>query len=93
MQILDFIKTYWVQLVFIVGFIGGFIRLEQAYREGTKCSLRNDILQIYNQYKQDKTIPLNDFEAISLSYTLYKKYKGNSFVDSIWNEVQSFKKI
>ena len=44
MQVLDFIKTYWVQLVFIIGFIGGFIRLEMAYREGTKCSLRNDIL-------------------------------------------------
>lgn len=90
---IKFITSYWTQIIFISGFIIGFIRLEIAYREGTKCSLRNDILQIYNQYKNIKEIPLNDFEAISLSYGLYKKYKGNSFVESIWNEIQTWKKI
>lgn len=90
---IKFLTQYWTQLIFVGGLILGFIRLEIAYREGTKCSLRNDILQIYNQYKNTKEIPLNDFEAISLSYGLYKKYKGNSFVDSIWNETQTWKKI
>ncbi len=83
----------WSQILFVASLIIGFIRLEIAYREGTKCSLRNDILQIYNQYRNTKQIPLNDFQAISMSYELYKKYKGNSFVDSIWQEVQSYKKI
>lgn len=90
---IKFITNYWTQILFVCTFILGFIKLEIAYREGTKCSLRNDILQIYNQYKDKKEIPLNDFEAISLSYTLYKKYKGNSFVDSIWQEVQGYKKL
>lgn len=90
---IKFLTQYWTQLIFVGGLVLGFIRLEIAYREGTKCSLRNDILQIYNQYKDKKEIPLNDFEAISLSYGLYKKYKGNSFVDSIWNETQTWKKI
>ena len=90
---ITFIKDYWTQIIFILGFVIGFIKLEISYREGTKCSLRNDILSIYNIYKDKKEIPLYDFEAISLSYTLYKKYKGNSFVDSIWQEVQTWKKI
>lgn len=90
---MEFIKTYWAQIIFICGFIIGFIKLEIAYREGTKCSLRNDILQIYNHYKDKKEIPLYDFEAISLSYELYKKYKGNSFVDSVWNETKTWKKL
>lgn len=88
-----FIKNYWTQIVFVVGFVIGFIKLEVAYREGTKCSLRNDILSMYNLYRDKKEIPLYDFEAISLSYGLYKKYKGNSFVDSIWNETQTWKKL
>lgn len=92
-MILDFIKNYWTQIIFLVGLVASFIKLEYAYREGTKCSLRNDILAIYNLYRDKKEIPLYDFEAISLSYTLYKKYKGNSFVDSIWAEVQTWKKI
>ena len=90
---LEFIKNYWTQIIFIAGIIIGFVKLEIAYREGTKCSLRNDILQIYNQYKDKKEIPLYDFEALSLSYGLYKKYKGNSFVDSVWSETQSWKKL
>ena len=93
MEIGKFISNYWTQIIFIVGLVIGFVKLEIAYREGTKCSLRNDILQIYNQYREKKEIPLYDFEAISLSYGLYKKYKGNSFVDSIWSEIQTYKKI
>lgn len=90
---IKYITQYWTQIIFIIGLIIGFIKLEIAYREGTKCSLRNDILSMYNLYRDKKEIPLYDFEAISLSYGLYKKYKGNSFVDSIWNEVQTWKKI
>ena len=90
---IEFIKNNWTQIIFIVGLAVGFVKLEIAYREGTKCSLRNDILQIYNQYRDKKIIPLYDFEALSLSYSLYKKYKGNSFVDSIWNETQTWEKL
>ena len=68
MEIGKFISNYWTQIIFIVGLAIGFIKLEIAYREGTKCSLRNDILQIYNQYREKKEIPLYDFEAISFSY-------------------------
>jgi hypothetical protein len=93
MKILLFFKDYWVQIVFLVGIVLSIIKLEIAYREGTKCSLRNDMLQIYNTFKENKEIPLYDFEAFSLSYGLYKKYKGNSFVDSIWSEIQTWKKI
>lgn len=90
---MQFITKYWTQIIFIATMIMAFVKMWIAYREGTKCSLRNDILSIYNQYKDEKKIPLYDFEAISLSYSLYKKLKGNSFVDSIWKELQSYKKI
>ena len=93
MQILNFIKEYWTQILFLVGVLSGFVQMKQASKEATKCSLRNDILTIYNRYKENKKIPLYDFEALSLSYSLYHKYKGNSFVDSIWSEVQTWSKI
>lgn len=90
---MKFVSQYWTQITFVFGLVIGFVKLEYAYREGTKCSLRNDILQIYNRWREQKEIPLYDFEALSLSYSLYKKYKGNSFVDSIWSEVQTWKKL
>lgn len=89
MQILNFIKEYWTQLIFLIAIIFFIINWVSA----TKCSLRNDILQIYGCCKDKKEISLYEFEAISLSYGLYKKLHGNSFVDSIYKEIQEFKKI
>lgn len=90
---INFIKDYWTQIVFLFGLITSFIQLRKASNEATKCSLRNDILQIYEQCKDTKEITLYQFEAISLSCELYKKLKGNSFVEAIYKEVQTFKKI
>lgn len=89
MNILHFIKDYWTQIVFLIAIIFFIINWIKA----TKCSLRNDILQIYDQCKESKEISLYQLEAISLSYELYKKLKGNSFVESIYKEVQNYKKI
>ena len=89
MKILNFLKDYWTQIVFFAAIIFFIINWIRA----TKCSLRNDILQIYDQCKDSKEISLYQLEAISLSYSLYKKLKGNSFVEAIYKEVQNFKKV
>lgn len=93
MNILNFIKNYWTQIISILTLIIGYIKILMANRAATKCSLRNDILQIYSECKDKKEISLYQLEAIELSYTLYKKLKGNSFVDEILKEVKTFKKI
>lgn len=93
MKILEFIKNYWTQILFIITIITGYIKLFMANREATKCSLRNDILQIYSECKDNKEITLYQLQAIEMSYTLYKKLKGNSFVDDILKEIKDYKKI
>ena len=93
MKILEFIKNYWTQILFIITIVTGYIKLFMANREATKCSLRNDILQIYSEYKDNKEITLYQLQAIEMSYTLYKKLKGNSFVDDILKEIKDYKKI
>lgn len=93
MKILEFIKSYWTQILFIITIITGYIKLFMANREATKCSLRNDILQIYSECKDNKEITLYQLQAIEMSYTLYKKLKGNSFVDDILKEIKEYKKI
>ena len=93
MKVLEFIKNYWAQILFIITIITGYIKLFMANREATKCSLRNDILQIYSECKDKKEISLYQLQAIEMSYTLYKKLKGNSFVDDILKEIKDYKKI
>lgn len=93
MNVLNFIKNYWTQIIFIITIITGFIKILLSNREATKCSLRNDILQIYSECKDKKEITLYQLQAIEMSYTLYKKLKGNSFVDDILKEIKDYKKI
>lgn len=89
----QFIHTYWVQLVFIAGLILALFKSICCLIDGVRCSLRNDILQIYDSCKEKKEIHKYDLEAIELSSNLYFKLKGNSFVKDIIKEVRTYKKI
>lgn len=90
---LKFITTYWVQLVFLAGVLVTFAQAIIWIIEGVKCSLRNDILQIYDLCRDKKEISKYELEAIEKSASLYFKLKGNSFVQDIVKEVREYKKI
>lgn len=93
MNILTFLKDYWTQIVFFVGIIGILYKFIKSMIEAVKCLLRNDILQIYNDCKDTKKITRYQLQAIDLSYSLYHKLKGNSFVDDIYKIVHEFELI
>lgn len=93
MVILKFLKEYWVLITFFVGEIGALIVFVKSIQNGTKCSLRNDILDIYDRCKDKKQITLYQLESIKISYELYRKLKGNSFVESIVEKVENFEII
>lgn len=93
MQILDFIKNYWVQIVFLFGLFAAMYKFERAMIAATKCSLRNDILEIYDRCKDKKKITKWQLDSITLSYQQYKALKGNSFVDFLVEKVKQFEVI
>ena len=93
MEVFDFLKEYWVLVVAFVGEIGivwGFIK---AIRSGIKCSLRNDILDIYDRCKGERKITRYQLQSIKHSYDCYKKLKGNSFVEEIVEKVNDFEEV
>lgn len=92
-EILNFIKEYWVLITFFIGELGVFFVFIKSINEGTKCSLRNDILAIYDRCKKDKKITQYQLSSIKHSYDLYKKLKGNSFVENIVEKVETFELI
>lgn len=93
MEILDFIKTYWVQIVFLGSVLTTFIIFIMNLIEATKCSLRNDILDIYDRCKPQNKITHYQLESIKYSYAIYKKLKGNSFVEEIVERVKQFELV
>ena len=93
MIILDFLKEYWVLITFFFGEIGVLIIFVKSIHNGTKCSLRNDILDIYDRCKDKKQITYYQLQSIKQSYELYHKLKGNSFVEDIVERVEQFEII
>lgn len=89
--ILDFIKEYWAIIVFFLGEIAVVWAFIQSIRKGIKCTLRNDILDIFDRCKDKKEITHYQLQSIKYSYDVYKKLKGNSFVDDIVKKVNEFK--
>ncbi len=91
MKLLNFINAYWTQIIFLFGIIGAFIVFAKSMIEGVKCSLRNDILDIFDKCKEKEIITHYQLEALEYSANLYFKLKGNSFVKAIVNKVKTYK--
>lgn len=60
---------------------------------GTKCQLRSEMLRIYYHHKERETIRQYEYENFVMLYEAYKALKGNSFIDKIYKEVQSWEII
>lgn len=60
---------------------------------GTKCQLRSEMLRIYYHNRESETIRQYEFENFIMLYEAYKALKGNSFIDKIYREVQSWEII
>lgn len=93
MIILDFLNKYWTILLFLGSFFITLGKYQLAQTRAIKCSLRNDILEIWDRCKNDKKITKYQLQAIEMSYAEYKKLKGNSFVDDIHERIKSFEII
>ena len=93
MEILDFIKEYWVIITFFAGEVGLLLGFVKNINKSTKCTLRNDILDIYDRCKDRKEITRFQLQSIMYSHERYKKLKGNSFVDEIVERVHDFELV
>lgn len=88
-----FITEYWTQIVFAISVILTVIAYVIVSIEGIKCSLRNDILQMYEMGKDEKKLSTYQYEAILKSAELYFKLRGNSFVREIVEKIKKWEVI
>lgn len=93
MEVINFIETHWELISFIVGEMGFLIVFAIMMIQAIKCLLRNDILGIYDRCKPTKQITRYQLQSAHLSYTIYKKLGGNSFIDEIMEEIKDFEII
>lgn len=88
---MQWIKEYWVQLVFLVSILGTLIGFFIAMVRATKCTLRNDILEIWDRCKDKEEITRYQLESYISSRDLYFKLKGDGFVHQLDKRITGFK--
>lgn len=89
MTILNFVKEYWTQIIFFIAMLG----IVKAFIEATKCSLRNDMLMIWDISKPTGQISKYQLETFMASRDLYYKLGGDGFIHAIDEKIQKFEII
>jgi hypothetical protein len=77
----------------LLGVVVPVIISTQKIKNGMKCQLRSEMLQIYYHNREAKVIRQYEYENCVMLYEAYKALKGNSFIDKIYKEVQEWEII
>ena len=59
-------------------------------REGQRCLLRSQIVRIYYGNMDNQTLKQYEYENLVACYKAYKSLGGNSFVEHIYDEMQTW---
>ena len=84
------IATLITEIGILLGVIIPVFRRLSKVGNGTKCQLRSEMLRIYYLNCKAKVIRQYEYENFVMLYEAYKALKGNSFVDKIYKEVQTW---
>lgn len=74
----------------LLGVIVPVIVSVRKIKNGMKCQLRSEMLQIYYHNREKKIIRQYEYENFIMLYEAYKALKGNSFIDKIYAEVHEW---
>ena len=87
------IVTLITEIGVLIGVIIPVVIAISKIANGTKCQLRSEMLRIYYHHYETKVIRQYEYENFVFLYEAYKALKGNSFVDKIYKEVQTWEII
>lgn len=77
----------------LIGVIVPVIVSVKKIADGQKSLLRSEMLQIYYRNRESGIIHQYEYENFVFLYEAYKALKGNSFIDKIYKEVQSWEVV
>ena len=87
------IITIVSEAIALLGALAPIIAWLRKVGEGTKCQLRSEMLRTYYHNREKQIIRQYEYENFVFLYEAYKALKGNSFIDKIYKEVQTWEII
>jgi hypothetical protein len=79
------------EICVLIGTIVPVLVKTSKIANGQRCQLRSDMLRIYYNHRDSGEIRQYEYENFVMLYEAYKALKGNSFIDKIYEDVQSWK--
>lgn len=90
-QIASYITTIAAAFLLVVKPIRERVLGMKQVHDGQKCLLRSDMLRTYYRHRDSREIRQYEYENFVLEYEAYTALKGNSFIEKIHDEVQTWK--
>lgn len=87
------VATLLGELAVLIGAIAPLIVSNRRIREGLKCQMRAEMLRTYYRHVDDGRIRQYEYENFVALYEAYKAMKGNSFIEKVYKEVQTWEVI
>ena len=87
---LTLISTLIIEIGVLLSVIIPVILFIVKLTNGMKCQLRSEMLRIYYHNKDVKKIRQYEYENFVYLYESYKALNGNSFIDKIYKELQTW---
>lgn len=84
------IVTLITEIGILLGVVIPIIVFVWKIANGMKCQLRSEMLRIYYHHRDKKIIRQYEYENFVMLYESYKALKGNSFIDKIYKEIQTW---
>ena len=90
MDKLTFIVTLVGEIGVLLGVMIPVIVWIKKISDGAKCQLRSEMLRIYYRHHTDGKIRQYEYENFVYCFEAYRAMRGNSFIEKIYKEVQTW---
>lgn len=84
------IVTLITEIAVLLGVIIPVIIFILKIINAQRCQLRSEMLRIYYRHQDSGKIRQYEYENFVMLYQAYKALKGNSFIDKIYKELQTW---
>ncbi len=93
MDKITFIANLITEISIILGVVIPIIVWILLIVRAIRCILRTEMLRIYYRHSDDGKIRQYEYENFVKLYGAYKALRGNSFIDKIYKEIQTWEVI
>lgn len=90
MSSISWLATFIGEIAILLSVIIPVIAWIRKLSDGMRCQLRSEMLRIYYHNRERQIIRQYEYENFVFLYNAYKALKGNSFIDKIYKEVQTW---